>query len=50
MVEVIFDILLLVEAGDGDETRIGPTNLIRVVRIVRVLRVMRVIKASSVKL
>lgn len=43
MVEVIFDILLVVQAGDS-ETRIAPTNLIRVVRIVRVLRVMRVIK------
>lgn len=45
MVEVIFDILLVVQAGgDGDSARIAPTNLIRVVRIVRVLRVMRVIK------
>lgn len=43
MVEVIFDILLVVEAGNS-ETRIVPTNLLRVVRIVRVLRVMRVIK------
>ena len=44
MVEVIFDILLVVQAGSDSETRIAPTNLIRVVRIVRVLRVMRVIK------
>lgn len=43
-IEVIFDILLLVQADDGSDTRIAPTNLLRVIRIVRVLRVMRVIK------
>ena len=47
LVEVIFDILLLVQA-DGSDTRIAPTNLLRVIRIVRVLRVMRVIKVLGV--
>lgn len=45
MIEVIFDIILAFQTGSSDsDTRIAPTNLIRVIRIVRVLRVMRVIK------